>query len=105
MSGKNPRLNPLAARKQLLIAESELNRAHLVQEWQAMADGVRSIADRAGTISSVASAAASLIAGLVSFQRTRSAPADGKFSWWQTLLKGAQLAGSLWAKFRPRAES
>ena len=37
MFGKKPRLNPLESRKQLLIAESELNRAQLVQEWQAMA--------------------------------------------------------------------
>ena len=105
MFGKNPRLNPLESRKQLLIAESELNRAQLVQEWQTMADGVRSVADRARSISSLALAAASLIAGLASFRRTRSAPADEKPSWWQTLLKGAQLAGSLWSEFRPRPKS
>ena len=34
-------MNPLASRKQLLIAESELNRAQLVQDWQAVADGVQ----------------------------------------------------------------
>jgi hypothetical protein len=102
MFGKNPRLNSLKSRKQLLIAESELNRAQLVQEWQTMADGVRSFAHRARTISSVASAAASLIAGLASFRPARSAPADEKPSWWQTLLKGAQLAGLLWSEFRPR---
>ena len=105
MFGKNPRLNPLASRKQLLIVESEINRAQLVQEWQKMADGVRSIADRAGTISSVVSAAASLIAGLASFRRARSTPVDEKPSWWQTLLKGAQLAGLLWSEFRPRPKS
>ena len=102
MFGKNPRMNPLESRKQLLIAESELNRAQLVQEWQAMADGVRSVADRASTISSLVSTAAALIAGLASFRRTRSAPADEKPSWWQTLLKGAPLAGFLWSKFRPQ---
>jgi hypothetical protein len=75
MFGKKPRLNPLESRKQLLIAESELNRAQMVQEWQAMADGVRSVADRARTISSIASTAASLIAGLASFRRNKSAPA------------------------------
>jgi hypothetical protein len=105
MFGKNPHLNPLESRKRLLIAESELNRAQLVQEWQAMADGVRSVADRARSISSLALAAASLIAGLASFRRTRSAPADEKPSWWQTLLKGAQWAGSLWSEFRPRPKS
>jgi hypothetical protein len=98
-------MNPLESRKQLLIAESELNRAQLVQEWQTMADGVRSVADRARTISSLASAAALLIAGLASFRRTKSAPVDGKPSWWQTLLKGAPLAGLLWSEFRPRPKS
>jgi hypothetical protein len=98
-------MNPLQSRKQLLIAESELNRAQLVQEWQTMADGVRSVADRARTISSIASTAASLIAGLAFFRRTRSAPGDERPSWWQTLLKGAPLAGLLWSKFRPRPKS
>jgi hypothetical protein len=105
MFGKNPHLNPLESRKRLLIAESELNRAQLVQEWQTMADGVRSVADEASTISSLALAAASLIAGLASFRRTRSAPADEKPSWWQTLLKGAQWAGSLWSEFRPQGRN
>ena len=105
MSGKNLRMNPLESRKQLLIAESELNRAQLVQEWQTMADGVRSVADRASTISSLASAAALLIAGLASFRGTRSAPAGEKPSWWQNLLKGAQLAGLLWSEFRSRPKS
>jgi hypothetical protein len=98
-------VNPLESRKQLLVVESEINRAQLAQEWQTMADEVRSVADRARTISSLASAAASLIASLASFRRARSAPVDGKPLWWQTLLKGAQLAGSLWSKFRPRPKS
>jgi hypothetical protein len=101
MPGKNPRLNPLESRKQLLIAESELNRAQLAQEWQAMADDVRSLAGQARTISVVASAMVSLIAGLASFRRARAAPADGKPSWGQMLLKCAPLAGLLWSKFRP----
>ena len=33
MFGNNPRVNPLEARKRLLVAESELNRAQLVEEW------------------------------------------------------------------------
>ncbi|MFZ0826414.1 MAG: hypothetical protein WAO02_03230 [Verrucomicrobiia bacterium] len=105
MFGKKPRLNPLESRKQLLIAESELNRAQLVQEWLVLADGVHSLADRAGFISSVMSAAGSLMAGLASFRRTRSASADKRTSWWQALLKGAQLAGSLWSEFRPRPKT
>ena len=101
MSGKNSRMNPLESRKQLLIAESELNRAQLVQEWQTMAGEVRSLAHQARTISSLASAAASLVAGLLSFRRKRHEPAAEKPSWWQTILKGAGLVSTLWQSFRP----
>ena len=100
MFGKNARVNPLESRKQLLIAESELNRAQLVQEWQTMADGVRSIADRARTIRSVASAAASLVVSLASFRRKKSVPADKKPSWLQTIFKGAGLISTVWQAFR-----
>jgi hypothetical protein len=94
-------MNPLASRKQLLIAESELNRAQLIREWRTMEDEVHSLANQAKTISSLASAAASLVTGLASFRRKKSASAAEKPSWWQTILKGAQLAGSLWSEFRP----
>jgi len=98
-------MNPLESRKQLLIAESELNRAQLLQECQAIAEGVRSVAGRARTLRFLASTAAWLMADLSSFRRARSGNADGKPSGWQILLKGAQLAGSLWSEFRPRPES
>jgi hypothetical protein len=102
MSGKKPRLNPLASRKQLLIAESNLNRAQLVQDWQAVADGVYSVADRARTLGSVVSATASLVAMLASFRRQKSAPAAEKPSWLPTLLKGAELISTVWQAFRSR---
>jgi hypothetical protein len=93
-------MSPLDSRKQLLIAESELNRAQLVQEWQTMADEVHSLTSQARSISSIASAVASLVAGLASFRRKKSAPAAEKPSWWQTILKGAGLVGSFWSEFR-----
>ena len=49
MFGKNPRMNPLESRKQLLIAESELNRAQLVGD-HGRADGGRSHAHRSRQI-------------------------------------------------------
>jgi len=100
MSGKKSRMSPLESRKQLLIAESELNRAQLVQEWQTMADDVHALTSRARTIGSFASAAATLVAGLASCRRKDPTPAAEKPSWWQTILKGAQLAGSFWSEFR-----
>jgi hypothetical protein len=102
MSGKNPRLNLLTSRKQLLIAESELNRAQLVQDWQAVADGAQAVADRARTLGSAVSATALLVAGFASFRRKKSASAAEKPSWLQTLLKGAELISTIWQAFRPR---
>ena len=102
MFGKKPRMNPLESRKQLLIAESELNRAQLVQELAALTAGVRTLADRAKTFGSIASSAALLVAGLAAFRRGKSADADAKPSRWQTLLKGAGLISTLWLAFRAK---
>jgi hypothetical protein len=98
-------MKALESRKQLLIAESELNRAHLIHELQTMAGEVHALARQAGTISSMASAVASLLAGLSSFHKKRSEPAAEKSSWWQTILKGAGLVSSFWSEFRARPKS
>jgi hypothetical protein len=100
MSGKNSRLNQLAARKQLLIVESELNRAQLVQEWRTLADEAHALADQAKTIRSMATATATLVAGLSSCRRQATTPAAEKPSWLQTLLKGAGMIGTFWQTFR-----
>ena len=102
MFGKKPRLNPLESRKQLLIAESELNRVQLVQECAAMTAGVRTLTDRAQSFGSVASSAALLVAGLASFRRRTSGDAGVKPSWSQTILKGAGLISTLWLAFRAK---
>jgi hypothetical protein len=93
-------MSPLTSRKQLLIAESELNRAQLFQELETIKDKVHSLANQARTISSLTSAAATLIAGLVSLRHKKSAPAAGKPSWLQTIVKGAGLISTIWTAFR-----
>jgi hypothetical protein len=103
MFGNHPRVNPLESRKRLLVAESELNRAQLAQEWVAMTAGVRTLTGRVKSFGSIASAAALFMAGLAAFRRGRSASAGVKSSWVQTALKGAQVAGSLWLAFRRRS--
>jgi hypothetical protein len=100
MSGKNSHLNQLAARKQLLIVESELNRAQLAQEWRTLADEAHALADQTKTIRSIASATATLVAGLSSCRQKKSSPAAEKPSWWQTILKGAAVVGTFWQTFR-----
>ena len=91
-------MNSLQSRKQLLIAESEINRAQLVQDWKSMAKEAHLLADEMHTVRSVASAAASLIAGLASFRRKKSAspPPAAKSSWWQTVFTGVRAASTLW---------
>ncbi len=89
-------MNPLASRKQLLIAESELNRAQLAQDWQTLAGEANELARQAATLRSLASASAVLVSELVKLRQ----PAAKKTSWLQSILKVGQLAGSLWSEFR-----
>jgi hypothetical protein len=105
MFGKKSHVSPLELKKRLLIAESEINRSQMIQEWQTMADEVHALAQQARTVRSLVGAAASLSAGLAAFWRSKSVPADEKPSWWQTILKGAQLAGSIWSQLRTRPKS
>jgi hypothetical protein len=102
MSGKNPRLKALESRKQLLIAESELNRVHLLHALDTLAGEVHALANQAKTIGSMASAVASLVAGLTTFRRQQRASAAEKPSWWQTITKVAGLVSSLWTAFRSK---
>ena len=60
-------MNPLAARKQLLIAESELNRVCLAEDFAALTAEMRSLTERAKSFGTVASSAAMLAAGLTAF--------------------------------------
>ena len=105
MSGKISHLSPLESRKKLLIAESELNRDGLSQEWQAMAHEVRHFAHRAKTVAAWTSTAAVLVAGVTALRRGPPRTEDAKSSWFQKILKGARLSSTLWAAFRPRAFS
>ena len=103
MFGKNARMNRLASRKRLLVAESELNRAQLAQEWSAMATGIHSMTDRAKSFSSILSAVAALVAGLAAFRRGQRAPGGAKPSWLQTTLKVAGLVSTFWLAYRARS--
>lgn len=95
-------MNSLESRKQLLIAESEINRAQLLEEMAALTAGVRTVTDRAKSFGSIASAATVLVTGLAAFRRTRSVLAAAKPSWLQTALKGAGMVSTLWMAFRSR---
>jgi len=102
MSGKISCLSRLTSRKQLLIAESELNRALLVAECQTLADEVQGFASQAETVSSLVSSTVSLMTGLVSLGGKKPATGGETTSWWQTAIKGAGLIGSCWSAYRSR---
>lgn len=94
-------MKPLQLRKELLVAESELNRAQLIVEWQALTAGARALTTHMKSISALASAAAMLVAGIGAFRRERALARSAKSSWLETLLKGAKVATSIWMAFRP----
>ena len=104
MFGKESHVNPLESRKQLLIAESELNRAQLSEEWHTMTHGVRDLAHRAKTIAAWASSAALVVAGVTALRRDSTRSGTAMSSWFQKILKGARVASTLWLAFRSRGE-
>ena len=99
---------PLALQKKLLVAESELNRAQLVQEWQALAGQAQELAHRAKQIAFLASTAASVVAIVSSLRHKQTVPAAETPSWWKTLLNNTALVSTVWqalrAPGRPPAE-
>jgi hypothetical protein len=102
MPGKSPRLNPLQSRKQLLLAESALNRVQMAGDMAVMVAGVRTLHNRAKSIESITSSAAMLLTGLAAFQRARPTDVKTKSCWWQIVLKGAGLISTLWLASRPQ---
>jgi hypothetical protein len=98
MFGK--KLSSFASRKRLLVAESESNRVRRREDWQGMTEGVRSLAHRVKSGGSLASAAALLATSVSTFRRRKAMPTGAKPSWVHIILRGAQLAGSIWFAFR-----
>lgn len=93
-------MNSLETRKQLLIAESDLNRAGLLEEMAALTAGIRWVTGRAKSFGSVASVAAVLVVGLVALRRGQPGIATAKVSRLQSILKVAGLISSSWLAFR-----
>jgi hypothetical protein len=105
MSGKNPRLNPLPSRKQLLLVESELNRAQMMRDLTALTSEVRALGDRARSFGTIASSAVVLATGLAAFRRGKAPDADAKPSWVRTAFKGAGLVSNLWLALRSKSRN
>ena len=89
-------------RKDLLIAESELNRVQLMEEWDAATEWHRTLSAGARTIGSMASAATLIVSGLRAFRRKRDARNSTESAWSEPFIKGAGFISSLWEVFRSR---
>ena len=101
MSGKSTRMNPLASRKQLLIAESELNRAQLAGNLAELRADACSLTQGAGTLVAVVASSLKLAADLAALRRNKPAGTDEKPTWMNTIVNGAGLVSKLWHAFRP----
>jgi len=102
MFGSHPRLSQWESRKQLLIAESDLNREHLTEDLVAVMAGVHALTGRAKSLGSMASSAAIVMAGLAALRHAKSAAGNVHRSWLNTIFKGAGMASTLWLAFRAR---
>ncbi len=96
-------MSPLESRKQLLLAESELNRAQLVEDMAVLKAEVRTLAERGKSFGTLASSAVVLVAGLAAIRGGRLAAAGAKPSWIQKTLKCVSLVSTLWLAFRARS--
>jgi hypothetical protein len=99
MFGNHVCINPLSARKQLLLAESELNRARLSRDVHRLTTGVRGLTARTQTTSLVATSAIGLVSGLAALRRERPAK-PGRV---QMAVKAAGLIASLWLSWRAQS--
>jgi hypothetical protein len=92
-------MKALELQKQFLIAESELNRAQLVEDVATLTTGVRAFAGRAKSVGSIVSSVTTLALGLTGCGRSKPAKPATKVSWLHTLLKAAGLISTLWTAF------
>jgi len=101
MSGKLAQLTPLETRKQLLLLESELNRAQLLREVGDFKNEIFHLKRQVGEICSLASSAARLASTVSTIGRIFSHRENGEEkSWVPMLLNGIKVGASLWVLLR-----
>jgi pantothenate kinase len=99
-------MTPLETKKQLLLTESELNRAQLIEDLATMQDEIHRVADQVRPLVSLISSATTLATTFTALRRTWSAREDrrnGKRSWISSVLHGVQSGAALWQAFRARS--
>lgn len=96
-------------RKKLLAAESEINRAQLIQELGMAKVETEKLAQQVLKVSAAVSSVALVLAALKALRRGGGTPpiakkktseAKSKSSWFTNIVKGARLASTVWAGFK-----
>jgi hypothetical protein len=104
MSGKTNGLTALEMRKQLLVVESELNRAHLDHDLQTVMSRVHQVVDQFSALGSLASTVGDLGPTIADFFKGFSGPDkkdDSKeTSWFSRLFSGVRAGVDLWTAIR-----
>ena len=94
-------MSSFKAQKQLLIAESELNRIRLAREWEKGREGALAFCEENSWKVRTASAVFSMAATLVSPHRQAAKRPQHRFSWLETVAHGTRLAVDVWRRFHP----
>jgi hypothetical protein len=102
MSGKTTGLTALETRKQLLLLESELNRAQLINEMRELKSGINHLKSQAQAVASIAESTIKLAStfssvGNVFFNGDKE---DDKPSLISRLFKGIKTGATLWSALR-----
>jgi hypothetical protein len=103
MPGKNLDLTPLESRKQLLLVESELNRAQLLNELRDFNQEIHHLKTQvqsAGTLISSAAKLATTFSAIGSAFAHRDTGENRKSSWLATLINGARTGATIWGTIR-----
>lgn len=102
MPGTKPRVKPLALRKQLLLAESEVNRVQFANDWNALVAEAHDLTYHARSLwSGIASKVATGIAGVKAWRELRGSRSNHR-GWFFNLINGIQVGSAMWKSFRSR---
>lgn len=89
------RVNTLALRKRLLIAESEINRNMAFEEGYAMADDFSTMLGKIKTFTGTAPVLLSLLSALTTLKPPPPEPTATKSSWLHKITMGTRIASSI----------
>ena len=101
MAAKKTTTSALNSRKQLLVAESELNRLEMLNEIRAIKADLAHLKQQMQAAGSLATSAAKVAVAVsafrrIFFHRPKETEEPKRSSWISTLMRGVQMGTSLW---------